>query len=136
MSANNKLYMIKNPSTVLNNNILDSSENIYLSKGRSDYSTIMQYATNNNLLTNSSKVHKSLTIPTGEIFSDAMRFSATNFASKAIIPTLCQYNVSTSGYLNGETTIDNLISINQIIINLQNQGQGNLKFPGLNISSG
>ena len=49
------------------------------------------------------------------VFSDEMRFSATNFASQSIIPTLCKYNISTSGYLEGESTIDNLISINQII---------------------
>jgi hypothetical protein len=136
MSANNKLYMIKNPPEVLNNTVLDSSENISLSKGRSDYNTIIQYAINNNLLVNSSKVYKPLSIPTGTIFSDSMRFSASNFTNQAIIPTICKYNISTSGYLEGESTIDNIIAINQIIINLQNQGQGNLNFPILNISSG
>ena len=138
MSANNKLYMLKNPPVVLNNTVLDSSENIYLSKGKSDYSTLMQYASNNKLLNYSTKPYKPLSIPMGSIFSDEMRFSAANFTSQAIVPTLCQrMNLSTSGFINGETTIDNLITINQIILNIQeNENQLKLKFPTLNISSG
>lgn len=131
--SGNKIYNIKNPPIVVTNTI-DASETMELKKGRTDYLTIIQYAVNNNLLKNTSKSYKPMLIPLGKLFSDSMRFSAAKFVSQAIVPTLCaNTQLSLVGHLTGEPTINNLIVITQILIDLQNQGETILNFPNINI---
>lgn len=122
MSAN-KLYMIKNPSTVLNNNIPTATENTQLYVDRGNYRVGVKLLNNEPISINLSKM-----------YSDEIRFSVTRFKNNIIIPTICQeLNISESTYMNSDYTLKSISNIEKIIADLKNNNV-NINFPRLNIS--
>jgi hypothetical protein len=117
MSAN-KLFLIQNPPTVLNNLIPSAGENTSLYTQRGQYYSILKYSDN-----------KNENVGLGNLYSDEFRISTMNFVDQAFLKTLCSERVLLGNYLNGEYTIDNIISI---IKELKSKNS-TLKFPRLNI---
>lgn len=120
MSAN-KLFLLQNPSTVLNNNIPSASENTSLYKERGQYNSIVKY--------NEQGIQN---VDLGNLYSDQFRISTMNFVDQAIIKTLCSQHISLGNYLSGEYTISNINNINLLIKELRLKNTI-LNFPRLNI---
>jgi hypothetical protein len=120
MSAN-KLFLIQNPPTVLNNIIPSSSENTSLYTQRGQYNSIVRY-----------KERDIQNVDLGTLYSDEFRLSTINFVDQALIKELCSTNVSLGNYLSGEYTISNINNINLIIKELKSKNII-LNFPRLNI---
>ena len=107
MSAN-KLFLIRNPPTVLNNIIPSSSENTSLYTQRGQYNSIVRY-----------KERDIQNVDLGTLYSDEFRLSTMNFVNEAIIKTVCSTNVSLGNYSSGEYTISNINNINLLIRELK-----------------
>ena len=120
MSAN-KLFLIQNPPTVLNNSIPDMSENTSLYRERGQYNSIVRY--------NEEKIEN---VDLGTLYSDEFRLSTMNYVDIALIKTLCSENISLSNYSSGEYTISNINNINLLIKKLRYRNTI-LNFPRLNI---
>jgi hypothetical protein len=120
MSAN-KLFLIQNPPTVLNNLIPSSSENTSLYTQRGQYNSIVRY-----------KEREIQNVGLGTLYSDQFRITALRFIDEALLKTLCSKNISLQNYLSGEYTITNINNINLLIKDLKSQN-ATLNFPRLNI---
>jgi hypothetical protein len=120
MSAN-KLFLIQNPPTVLNNIIPAMSENTALYTQRGQYNSIVRY-----------KEREIQNVDLGTLYSDEFRLSTMNFVNEAIIKTVCSKNISLVNYLSGEYTISNINNINLLIKDLKSK-DATLNFPRLNI---
>jgi len=120
MSAN-KLFLIQNPPTVLNNLIPSSSENTSLYTQRGQYNSIVRY-----------KEREIQNVDLGTLYSDEFRLSTMNFVDQALIKTVCSQNISLGNYLSGEYTISNINNINLLIKDLKYRNT-TLNFPRLNI---
>lgn len=121
MSAN-KLFLLQNPPTVLNNNISSASENTSLYTQRGQYNSIVRF--------NKDKgIDK---IDLGTLYSDEFRLSTMIFVEEALIKTLCSQNISLGKYSSGEYTISNINNINLLIKELKSKNS-TLNFPRLNI---
>ena len=120
MSAN-KLFLLQNPPTVLNNLIPSASENTSLYKERGQYNSIVKY--------NEEKIQN---VDLGTLYSDEFRLSTMNFVDQALIKTLCSQNISLSNYSSGEYTILNINNINLLIKDLKYKNVI-LNFPRLSI---
>lgn len=120
MSAN-KLFLLQNPSVVLNNNISSAGENTSLYRERGQYYSIVRY-----------KEREIQNIDLGTLYSDEFRLSTMNYVDKALIKTLCSQNISLGKYSSGEYTISNINNINLLIKELKSKNS-TLNFPRLNI---
>jgi hypothetical protein len=120
MSAN-KLFLLQNPPTVLNNNIPSMSENTSLYRERGQYNSIVRFYERG--IQN---------VDLGTLYSDEFRISTMNFVHQALIKELCSTNISFDNYLAGEYTISNINNINSIIKDLKYKNT-TLNFPRLNI---
>jgi hypothetical protein len=120
MSAN-KLFLLQNPPTILNNNIPFMSENTSLYRERGQYNSIVKY-----------KEKDIQNVDLGTLYSDEFRLSTMNFIDQALIKTLCSQNVSLGNYSSGEYTISNINNINLLIKDLRYRNTI-LNFPRLNI---
>jgi len=120
MSAN-KLFLLQNPPTVLNNIIPAMSENTSLYRERGQYNSIVRY--------NEQKIEN---VDLGTLYSDEFRLSTMNYVDIALIKTLCSSNISLANYLSGEYTISNINNINLLIKDLRYRNTI-LNFPRLNI---
>jgi hypothetical protein len=120
MSAN-KLFLLQNPPTVLNNSIPSMSENTSLYRERGQYNSIIKY--------NQQGVQN---VDLGTLYSDEFRLSTMNFVDQALIKTLCSENISLGNYSSGEYTINNINNINLLIKDLKYRNT-TLIFPRLNI---
>jgi hypothetical protein len=120
MSAN-KLFLLQNPPSVLNNPINSASENTALYRERGQYISIVKY--------NQQGIQN---VDLGTLYSDEFRLSTANFVDQALIKTLCSENISLGNYLSGEYTISNINNINLLIKELKSKNIA-LNFPRLNI---
>ena len=120
MSAN-KLFLLQNPPSVLNNIIPSASENTSLYTQRGQYNSIVKY--------NQQGVQN---VDLGTLYSDDFRLSTMIFVDEALIKTLCSTNISLANYLSGEYTISNINNINLLIKDLRYRNT-TLNFPRLNI---
>ena len=120
MSAN-KLFLLQNPPTVLNNNIPSMSDNTSLYRERAQYYSIIRY-----------KTEDIQNVGSGDLYSDDFRLSTMNFIDQGLIKTLCSQNVSLGNYSSGEYTISNINNINLLIKDLKSKNII-LNFPTLNI---
>jgi hypothetical protein len=126
--AANKLYMIQNPSPILNNSTKDASENTKLYSGRGLYRTIVKYQTS------LKRGIDSTGLDLGDMYSDEIRFNSMNFAVQGVIPAVCENLVfSESDYLTSEYTMKNISKLNDIIIQLKAQNTI-INFPVLHIN--
>ena len=117
MSAN-KLFLLQNPPSVLNNLIPSMSENTSLYRERGQYNSIVRF------------YEKGIqNVDLGTLYSDQFRITALRFIDEALLKTLCSKNISLQNYLSGEYTLDNIISI----INELKSKNPTLIFPRLNI---
>ncbi len=120
MSAN-KLFLLQNPPTVLNNYIPSMSENTSLYRDRGQYYSIVRY-----------KEKAIQNVDLGTLYSDDFRLSTMNFVNEALIKKVCSTNISLGNYSSGEYTISNINNINLIIKDLKSKNII-LNFPTLNI---
>ena len=120
MSAN-KLFLLQNPSVVLNNNIPSMSENTSLYTERGQYNSIIRFY--------DKRIEN---VGLGTLYSDEFRISTMNFVDQALIKTLCSENISLGNYSSGEYTINNINNINLLIKDLKYRNT-TLIFPRLNI---
>lgn len=120
MSAN-KLFLLQNPPSVLNNLIPSASENTSLYRERGQYNSIVKY-----------KEQDIQNVDLGTLYSDEFRISTMNFVDQALIKTLCSQNISLANYSNGAYTISNINNINLLIKDLKSKNTI-LNFPRLNI---
>lgn len=120
MSAN-KLFLLQNPPSVLNNLIPSASENTSLYRERGQYNSIVRF------------YEKGIqNVDLGTLYSDEFRLSTMNFVDQALIKTLCSQNISLGKYSSGEYTISNINNINLLIKDLKYRNT-TLIFPRLNI---